>query len=200
MKIDLIFESLAGRMNNLKKYIHTLTGFSEYSWTVLLGSMTERVISKNEVLLKEGEVCQSIFFISSGLCKSVHWKDGKEINTDFFFENDFATNIKSLTTAERSVYSIVACEKTTVVQLDKARLLEAYGKSQEIETFGRKVLELIIARQEEHADSFKLLTPRQRFDQLVATRPGFLQRVSLTQTASYLGISRETLSRFRAVR
>lgn len=187
-------------MNNLKKYIHTLTGFSEYSWTVLLDCMTERGISKNEVLLKEGTVCQSIFFISSGLCKSVHNVDGKEINTDFFFENDFATNIKSLMTAEQSAYSIIACEKGTVVQFDKIKLLEAYRQSPEIETFGRKVLEMIIARQEEHADSFKLLTPKQRFDRLVATRPDFLQRVSLTQTASYLGISRETLSRLRAIR
>lgn len=187
-------------MNNLKKYIHTLVDFSEFSWTVLRDCMAECSFSKNELLLQEGSVCKSIFFISSGLCKSVHNKDGKEINTDFFFENDFATNIKSLTTAEKSAYSIVASEKTTVVQLDKTRLLEAYKRSQQIETFGRKVLELVITRQEEHADSFKLRTPKQRFDDLIAKRPDFLQRVSLTQTASYLGISRETLSRFRAIK
>lgn len=84
-----------------------------------------------------------------------------------------------------------------VLRFDKSKLLDAYKKSQEIEAFGRKLLELIIAKQEEHLDNFKLLTPQQRYENLVLKQPEFLQRVSLTQTASYLGISRETLSRIR---
>jgi CRP-like cAMP-binding protein len=185
-------------MDNLKKHIAAITDFSEQSWMTLCSCLTKVEFQKNEQLLKEGQICNSIFFISSGLCKSFYNLDGKEINTAFYFENDFATNIKSLTTSAKSDYAIKACEKSIALKFEKARLLEAYSKSHQIETFGRKVLELLTAKQEEHADSFKLLTPRQRFDTLVSKHPDFLQRVSLTQTASYLGISRETLSRFRA--
>lgn len=187
-------------MENLKKYITTLTDFSEQSWTDFSNCLTEVKIERNELLLQEGQICSSIFFISSGLCKSFYNLDGKEINTAFYFENNFATNIKSLTTSTKSEYIIKACEKTKAIRLNKAKLIEAYNKSHQIETFGRKVLELIITKQQEHSDSFKLLTPKQRFDTLVSKHPDFLQRVSLTQTASYLGISRETLSRFRAVK
>lgn len=187
-------------MENLKKYIATITDFSEQSWTALSNCLTEVKCERNELLLKEGQICNSIFFISLGLCKSFYNLDGKEINTAFYFENDFATNIKSLTTSTQSEYIIKACEKTKAVRLDKTKLIEAYSKSHQIETFGRKVLELISTKQEEHSNTFKLLTPKQRFDTLVAKHPDFLQRVSLTQTASYLGISRETLSRFRAVK
>jgi CRP-like cAMP-binding protein len=187
-------------MNNLKKYISTITNFSEQSWTALFNCLTEMEFKKNEPLLKEGQVCNSIFFISSGLCKSCYNLDGKEINTAFYFENDFATNIKSLTTSSKSKYEIKACEKTKAVQLNKGKLLNAYSQSHQVETFGRKILELMTAKQEEHSDSFKLLSPKQRFDNLVSKHPDFLQRISLTQTASYLGISRETLSRFRAVK
>lgn len=187
-------------MNNLKKYITSITEFSEQSWRVLSNCLSEMQVKKNEFLLKEGQICNSLFFISSGVCKSCYNLDGKEINTAFYFENDFATNIKSLRTASKSAYAIKAHEKTQVVVIDKTKLLEAYKQSHQIETFGRKVLELIIAKQEEHSDSFKLLSPKQRFDALVSQHPDFLQRVSLTQTASYLGISRETLSRFRAIR
>ncbi len=187
-------------MDNLKKYIASITDFSIESWTFLYDCLEEIKFDRNEQILKEGQICSSIFFISSGLCKSYYNKDGKEINTAFYFENDFATNIKSLTTSSKSEYAIKTCEKTNVVRLDKRKLLDAYTKSHQIETFGRKVLELITAKQEEHLESFKLLTPKQRFDNLVAKHPDFLQRVSLSQTASYLGISRETLSRFRAVK
>lgn len=184
-------------MENLKKYIATITAFSEQSWMDLSPCLTEVTFERNEPLLKERQICNAIFFISSGFCKSSFNLDGKEINTAFYFENDFATNIISLTTGARSEYTIKACEKTIAVRLDKIKLLEAYSKSHQIETFGRKVLELIIAKQEEHTNAFKLLTPKQRFDRLATIHPDFLQRVSLTQTASYLGISRETLSRFR---
>jgi CRP-like cAMP-binding protein len=119
------------------------------------------------------------------------------VNTQFYFENEFVTNIKSLTNGTRSGYSIVACEKLTVVKLEKLKLMEAYDKSPEIATFGRKVLELIISKQEEHADSFKLLAPKQRYEWLLSNRPDLLQRVTLTQLAPFLGISRETLSRLR---
>lgn len=187
-------------MNNLKSYIKSITEFPEQSWNILSGCLAERQFKKNDLLLKEGQVCSSIYFISSGACKACHNVDGKEINTAFYFENDFATNIKSLRTNSKSEYNIKAHEKTRVVAIDKTKLLEAYKQSHQIETFGRKVLELIMAKQEEHTDSFKLLTPRQRFDALVSQHPDFLQRVSLTQTASYLGISRETLSRFRAIK
>lgn len=187
-------------MNSLKRYIESITEFSEHSWTILSACLTELELKKNEPLLKEGEVCTSVFFITAGICKSSYNLDGKEINTAFYFQNDFATNVKSLRTAEKSEYSIKACEKTRVTRIDKTNLLQAYNQSHQIEAFGRKVLEVITAKQEEHADSFKILTPKQRFDALVSQHPDFLQKVSLTQAASYLGVSRETLSRFRATK
>ncbi len=187
-------------MNSLRKYIETISDFSEESWRALSNCLTEMEFQRNEPLLKEGETCSSIFFIQSGFCKSYYNLDGKEVNTAFYFENEFATNIKSLTNSSKSEYAIKACEKIKVIRMDKTKLLEAYTKSHQIETFGRKVLESVMTKQEEHSDSFKIFTPRQRFDNLISKYPDFIQRVSLTQTASYLGISRETLSRFRAIK
>ena len=187
-------------MDTLKKYIESITDLSQESWDLLSACLIVKKFKKNELLLKEGEVCKAIFFISEGICKSCVYRDGNEINTAFYFENDFATNITSLRNSTKSEYSIKACEKVIAVSIDKEKLLAAYSQSHQIETFGRKVLELIMAKQIEHADSFKILTPKQRYDRLVAKQPDLLQRVSLTQIASYLGISRETLSRFRGKR
>ncbi len=185
-------------MENLKNYIKGITDFTEQSWTDLSDCLTQLELSKNELLLREGQVCNAIYFVSSGLCRSFYAVEGKEINTAFYFENEFATNIKSVTTSSKSEYSIIAYEKTRVIRFDKDRLLRAYSRSPQIESFGRKILEMILKQQEEHANGFKLLTPKQRYEALVSKHPDFLQRVSLSQMASYLGISRETLSRFRA--
>ena len=184
-------------MENLKKYIENFTDLSEKSWIILNECFTELQVKKGTYLLKENEVCNSIFFISSGFCKSFYNKDGKEINTAFYFEKDFFTNITSLKSGEKSKYAIKVCEDSEVIKFDKSALLDAYQKSQEIESFGRKILELIVKKQEEQIDTFKLLSPAQRYENLILKQPNILQRVSLTQISSYLGISRETLSRIR---
>jgi CRP-like cAMP-binding protein len=182
----------------LKEYIQNFSGLSDESWQLLSKCLTEVNFDKGAEILSQDEVCNSIYFIISGCCRSYSIKDGKEINTAFFFENDFVTNIKSLTSGNRSEYTIKAYENVKALKLDKFKLLEAYKSSQEIEAFGRKILEHLIQKQEDHSNSFKLLTPSERYFDLLDKQPDFLQRVSLTQIASYLGISRETLSRIRA--
>jgi hypothetical protein len=49
--------------------------------------------------------------------------------------------------------------------------------------------------EEEHSNSFKLLSPEERYNFLLENKPRYLRRIPLTHLASYLGISRETLTR-----
>jgi hypothetical protein len=51
---------------------------------------------------------------------------------------------------------------------------------------------------EAHSDLFKIYTPTERYRYIEKNNPKLLQRISLSQMASYLGIARETLSRIRA--
>jgi len=185
-------------MQILKNYISTITTLSENSWTILADCATEWRLKRKDYLLSEGEICNAIFFINQGLCRSFYNRDGQEVNTGFHFEHEFVTNIKSLRSSAGSEYAIQALEPCSIIKLEKMKLVDAYKRSREIETFGRLVLESLSVQQQEHADNFKILTPKQRFDQLTSARPDFLQRISITQTASYLGISRETLTRLRA--
>ncbi|MVT06739.1 Crp/Fnr family transcriptional regulator [Chitinophaga tropicalis] len=184
-------------MQRLLNYIHSLTDFSEKSWEVLLPVLTRREFRKDDFLLKENEVCHSLFFIEQGYCKSYYDKDGVEKNTAFCFEGEVATNINSFASGERSTYNIQACEPLTTVVFDRQKLFEAAAQWPEIETLGRKCLRLTASRLEEHANIFKLYTTQERYEYLEQNQPHLLQRVSLTDLSSYLGIARETLSRVR---
>lgn len=187
-------------MEDFKSFANNITKFTDDSWQILKNCLTEITVNKGDKILEEGKICKSIYFIEQGLCRAYYIIDGKEINTQFFFERDFATNLISLKNETKSEYYIEANEKTKLIRIDKVKLLEAYSKSKQIESFGRQVLEIIILKQESHSNSFKLLSPKQRFEKLIKEQPEFLQRVSLTQIASYLGISRETLSRIRSIK
>ncbi|OJY82469.1 MAG: Crp/Fnr family transcriptional regulator [Sphingobacteriales bacterium 44-15] len=184
-------------MDNLLKYIRSLTAFSDESWELLKIALTEREFKKNEFLLKEGEVCSSLFYIDKGYCKSYYDIDGVVKNTGFFFENEIATNISSFGGGKRSEFNIIACEPLTGIVFDKDKLFRLAGQISEIDSLGRNCIRLFATKQEEFSNLFKLYSAQERLQYLETRYPEILQRVSLSQLSSFLGVARETLSRIR---
>lgn len=184
-------------MENLLKYLNALMPLSDEGLAALMPALSKRAFRKNEFLLEEGQVCHSLFYIDSGYCRSYHVIDGMEKNTGFFFENDIATNINSFGSGERSEYNIIACEPLTAIIFDKDKLFRAAAQAPEIETLGRLCIRLFAARQEEFSSLFKLYSASDRLEYIERHHPHILQRVSLTQLSSFLGVARETLSRIR---
>ncbi|SMO74113.1 cAMP-binding domain of CRP or a regulatory subunit of cAMP-dependent protein kinases [Chryseobacterium rhizoplanae] len=184
-------------MQNLLKYIRSLTPFSDESWNMLQPALSEKDYKKNELMLQEGQICHSLFYIDKGFCKSYYEIEGVIKNTGFFFENEIATNISSFGSGQQSEFNIIACEEIHAIIFDKAKLFEAAGKAPEIETLGRHCIRQFASRQEEFSNLFKLYTAQERLEYIEAKYPEMLQRISLTQLSSFLGVARETLSRIR---
>jgi cAMP-binding proteins - catabolite gene activator and regulatory subunit of cAMP-dependent protein kinases len=184
-------------MDNLLKYIRSLTDFSDTNWELLQPALTKKEFKKNELLLNQGQVCNSLFYIDHGYCKSYYEIDGVVKNTGFFFENEIATNINSFGSGQKSEFNIVACEPLTAIVFDKDKLFQVAKQANEIETLGRNCIRLFATKQEEFSTLFKLYSAQERLEYLEAKHPEILQRVSLSQLASFLGVARETLSRIR---
>jgi CRP-like cAMP-binding protein len=184
-------------MNNLLHYIRSLTNISDRSWELLQPALTKRGFKKNELLLKQGQVCSSLFYIDSGYCKSYYDIDGNFKNTGFYFENEIVTNINSFGTGQKSEFNIITCEPLTAIIFDKEKLFEVAKQAPEIETLGRNCIRLFASKQEEFSTLFKLYSAQERLEYLETRYPEILQRVSLSQLASFLGVARETLSRIR---
>lgn len=64
-------------MDNLLKYIRSLTNFSDKSWELLQPALLKQEFKKKELLLKQGQVCNSLFYIDKGYCKSYQATSGR---------------------------------------------------------------------------------------------------------------------------
>jgi CRP-like cAMP-binding protein len=181
----------------LYKQIIALTEISISSLDKLFEIANKRKIAKGQIILKQAQICKTIMFVEKGHLRTFIDKDGTEINTNFTFEGNFTTNLKSLRSSFPSDTCIQAGEISTIYEFEKDKLLELYKVSAEIESFGRKLLEQLLIAQEEHTNLFKIYSPAERYKYLLTNNPEILQRISLSQLASYLGIARETLSRIR---
>ncbi|SMC46684.1 Crp/Fnr family transcriptional regulator [Chryseobacterium sp. YR221] len=184
-------------MENLLSYLRSLTPFSDESWSLLQPALSEKNFKKNEIMLREGEVCHSLFFIDKGFSKTYYEINGVTKNTGFFFENEIATNISSFGSGQPSEFNMAACEEVHTVIFNKEKLFTIAKESHEIESLGRHCIRQFATKQEEFSNLFKLYSAQERLEYLENRYPEMLQRVSLTQLASFLGVARETLSRIR---
>src|SRR3954463_10237066 len=99
---------------NSKTLLHKkITGLTEISVSgldQLLQATSLRQLQKGEIVLKEGQICSTILFVEKGYLRVFIDKDGIEINTDFIFEGNFTTNLKSLRSSTPSDTTIQAGE------------------------------------------------------------------------------------------
>jgi len=165
--------------------------------SLLVGCATSRNLKKGEHLLKEGEICRAFYLVDQGYLRTWYNKGGVEINLNFTFEGEFITNLKSLKNRQESAFIIEAGEDTSVWIFDLNIISEQFKSLPPINTFVRRLAVRILLASEEHSNLFKMYTPTERYRHIEKNNPKLLQRISLSQMASYLGVARETLSRIR---
>lgn len=153
--------------------------------------------AKGELFLTEGQISNEIGFINNGSFRIYYLLDGKEVNTNFFFENDFVVDYQSFLLLRPSKYYIQALENCEVITFTSDALHSAYNTSHSWERFGRIIAEILFVDATERGEEFLFLTGEQRYKNLLKKRPKIFERVPLYHIASYLGVERESLSRLR---
>lgn len=154
--------------------------------------------SKNEEIVAIGERCNDLYFVESGLLRGYYLDDGKEITNWFAQEDEFATCFYSFVAQKPSVEVIEALEDTTLLKFSYSKLQELYLKFPETERLGRIIMETYYIKLEERLLNIQFKTAKERYKHFAQHKSSLLQRSSLGQIASYLGITQETLSRIRS--
>lgn len=72
------------------------------------------VFQKNAYLLREGNVCEGIYYIEKGCCRSFTCNESKEITTAFSIEHSIITSPQSYLLQVPSLENIQALEYTEV--------------------------------------------------------------------------------------
>lgn len=181
----------------LQKFIEQITSMSDENLTLLIHNTATKEIKRGDRLLAEGDFCNEYYFVEKGYLRTYCHRDGVEINTRFTFEGEVTTNFKSMKADMPSDFFIEAGEKSIVRVFERKKLFDLCLNNPEIMLFTRRVLTRLLIESEEHANWFKIFTPLERYQYIQKNNPQILQRISLSHLASYLGVTRETLTRIR---
>ena len=154
--------------------------------------------AKGEMILKEGEVCENIYYIEHGLVRQFYFKNGKQITEHLGEDRTGFICIESLFREEATKLQVEAIEPTTVYALPKLRLEQVALHNVNIQILYRKILEESLIISQVHADLVRFETAQDRYKKMCKLSPQVILRAPLVYIASYLQMTPETLSRVRA--
>lgn len=185
-------------MEALLQHIKNFYPLSQTARQALYNSFEQKLLPKNELLLREGKICRHLYFIEKGALRGFYNLEEKEITHWFGFENDFVTSFHSFITQTPAVENIQLLESCTLWSIAKDTLTTLLNQHQEIERLLRIAYEKYYIRLEERFVNAQFKTAAERYENILLQTPHILERVPLGCVASYLGISQETLSRIRS--
>ena len=154
--------------------------------------------AKGEIILKEGDICEHIYYVERGLTRQFYFKNGKELTEHIGVEHTIVMCIESLFKEKPTYLQLEALEPTLVYAMPKHRLEEVALHNVNIQILYRKILEESLIISQVHADMLRFETAQDRYLKLCKQSPQVVLRAPLVYVASYLQMTPETLSRVRA--
>jgi CRP-like cAMP-binding protein len=185
-------------MNEFIRFCNQLSTLDKAASDELFDKLKTKTFQKGDYLLNDGNVCRYLYFIDKGLTKTFFYREGKEFIMRFFPENMMFTVVDSYITQTPSTFMIMALEPTTVTCIRQDELEELCKKHHCIETFYRKLVSFASINMTKRISELLEENATERYNHFVKENNSLLQRISLGDLASYIGITQVSLSRIRA--
>jgi len=177
---------------------HSTTSLSQEAIETIKELFVPKKFRKRQYFLQEGEVCKYFAFIIKGTMRQYFIDDkGVEHIIQLAIENWWVGDRESWVTLRPSLYNIDALEDTEVLLITRPQVLMLISLFPAFDEMVRDMDERnTIATQKRIASSISC-TAEKRYTDFINRHPDFLQRFPQHMIASYLGITKDTLSRVR---
>ncbi len=182
----------------LRRHILARVGDQAEQLDKVLGHFRHQSVKRNAQILRQGEVCNHVYFIASG-CLQVYVYDSNynETTRDIVLEGHWCSELISFGSQKPATENIRAIEDSELLSIN----LQGFQKLMEtVPPFSavyKQILEASYANSVYRINTLVSLSALEKIKWLMDTRPVLLRRVSSKILASYLGISQETYSRLK---
>lgn len=157
-----------------------------------------RKLNKMDYFIKEGEKCNEIAFIKSGIFRSFYISGkGEEITYCFRFPNDLLGAYSSFITGEGSMENMQAISPAELLVIPKSEIDKLEVKNPKWVKFLKIIAEQQYIELEKRVFQLQRDNAQDRYDDLMKYQPEYIQNIPLQYLASYLGITQRHLSRIR---
>lgn len=200
-KLILAIFSIQKMIEKLINYINSKieNKLTEEEEELLSEAFQYKKLRKHQYLIQNGDVCKVVAFVLKGALKKYTIDNlGKENVLELYIENWWAGDKESFMIGTPTPYYIDAYEDSELLVLSKEALTNKLGKLSILSELNTVLTERNSFQLMKRLHSSQTLTAEQKLEQLQNTNPEFFQRFPQHIIASYLGMTKETLSRIRS--
>jgi CRP-like cAMP-binding protein len=186
--------------DSLFKYIetHSQTQLTKSEMEVIKNAFVLKKLRKRQYLLQDGEICKYFSFIVKGAMRQYSVDDkGVEHIVQLSIENWWVGDRESFIMLTPSTYNVDAWEDTELLVTTRAEQLDLLEKIPAISSMILKMDERHFITSQYRLNSVISQTANKRYEDFASRYPELLQRFPQHLIASYLGITKSSLSRIR---
>lgn len=186
-------------MIDLLEVLGTIAPLSAAYQDRLRQQLVTETFPARHMLLTPGEISRHIHFINSGLVRIYGTDDtGRERTIFFQGPGDIVLDVTSFYEQTPATEFLETLRPTTMQTLSWHQLNSFYADFREGNYIGRIVTEKYLILAVDRINELMNFNVQQRYLSLIARYPNIEQEASQSHIASYLGITRETLSRMKS--
>jgi len=183
----------------LKEHIRQIVSITDADLDHVVNHFQEKKLRKNQFLIQKDDFVTADHWVFDGLAKAyILDATGKEYILQFAMEDWWITDYKAYFNKTRAEIWVECLEPTTVLTLTLENRNKICNEIHPMANFFRIKGNRGYVALQQRILSLLQTTAQERYTELLTKYPSLFQRVSKTQIAAYLGVSRETLSRFRS--
>jgi len=181
-----------------ESYMREHATLSDAEMKLIRDRTTVRAVRKKEKLLQEGEVCHYKMFVAKGLLRMYSMREnGSEHILSFAPESRWITEAESYDKLTPSRYYIDAIEDSEILQWTKHDFDALLSQIPNLRLFAERLIFNNLTLSRQRIVSAISSTAEEKYDEFINQYPDVFGRVPLHMVASYLGVTRKTLSRIR---
>lgn len=183
----------------LRQQIEKIIPLSDTEFEYVLSHFTERRFTKHQFVVQNGQPVKFDYFILSGCLKSYHSdKDGKIHIIQFGMQDWWITDYQAYYNQAIASIDIDCIEDSEVLCLSYENREKLCAELHKMEHFFRKKTNTRNVALQQRILSLMCNNAKERYDRLLEQYPQLFQKVPKHLIASYLGVTRETLSRLNS--
>ncbi len=148
---------------------------------------------KGDILVKEGALCEFLYFIKRGALSGTTSHQGKKIVTYISVENEFVSSISGLYGLKPSKEEISAVENVSLLAISNVVLQRLFLTHFDLNFLFRVMVEQYYKDAQERTHIVRVGSAKERYLYFTKTKPGYIERLPLDAIASLLDMTPLTL-------
>ena len=186
-------------MENLINYLLQFGDLNKQQLALVEKKVTIKTITKGEYFSEAGKTAKEVAFIMDGILRVLYYnKEGEEITRYFIDENNWAVDLNSFNMRLPSSEYIQAVLDCELAVFSRDALEELSNTIVQWDTIIAKVTNKALLEKVNRISPMMGEDAKTRYLEFMNRYPSMVNRIPLSYLASYIGITKSSLSRIRA--